>query len=472
MKQTRTNWQTIEAHLRDSLATVERPLQLADTPEFPLAFNVPTADSLDFPNANLSIRFEGFSVTGLEDVKLNLAACSEDDRSKDNDNRLKICLQWAQMRVDGRYVVSAKEVPALEMDTAGTLMALDENDDRHIQSAGADSDEALEPDTKDAMLEQARLQRQRLMDTPNGQKLLERYNEHNEIYNTVFVTSTTARRTWAANGATKDMSVQTHTALGEDSQVNPDGTTYGSEGVTYNENAFRQQVNIVTNSILADPDANLLAPPNPDSAYTKASLAALTFGRGVGDTGNSPTKAQPMTGSEVMGAVDAGAEPAEATIEELSNAIAQGVQDGGKAADDAKSNNWRILTEEERKIVRRCHFEAMMRHIEAQQTRLTALWEGACQASINGAQATFELHAEDEQLQVCALRIDLPAFEFNLDDAHWAGEAAQLVRARLTELSFVRSLLHQQIQSGLVKLVRDACRIDQQGNQQVNRQGN
>ena len=445
------NWQAFESQLRDRLFRVDSPLKLADTPDFPLAFNADTSDRLKFTNANLSIRFESFAVSGFDDVHLDLSNCKRDGK------QTRVSLKWGAMSVSGKYVVSAKEISEIALDTAGSMLNFDDNDDRHIQPGGADGVTPLDPTTADAMIDQAREQKKRLMDTPNGQKLLEQFNEHNEIYNTVFVASGTARRTWAANGATKDMAVDTHEALPSDKEVNPEGKTYGEDGVTYNQNSFRQQINIVTNSILADPNANLLAPPDPDSPYTKASLAALTFGHGVEETGNSATKTKPMKGSDVIGAVDKGSAPKEASVAELQNAMAQGMQDGGEAAEFAKSKNWRILTEEERQLVRRCHFEAVMRRIEEQEVETATLWAGECHASFEGATATIQMIEEENETTIRSIQVTLPAFEFDLDDSFWEGQAAEVVRQRLAEISFVRSLLHQRIQSGLADMVREVC---------------
>ena len=317
------------------------------------------------------------------------------------------------------------------------------------------------------MIGQAREERESLLKGANGQKLIGRYQEHNEIYNKVFLSDTTgqqARRIWRENGATKEMSLDTHKVLSTSERattpINPrkESRAYGEKGVSYNENAFRQQLMMVTNSLLADPNANLMAPPDPNSQYTKASLAAMTFSGAVGETGNSKSEVTELTGDQVHESVESAQEPAQATAEELANMLAQGMRDGGQAADVATSNNWRILDEDDRLFVRQLVYTAQKNRAFSESNQSKELWTGGCYAKFAGATATIELARADAHWTVKSIDVVLPAFEFDLDDSQWDGEAAQIVRERLAEMSFVRSLLHERIRTGLIEALEDAAK--------------
>jgi len=450
------DWNALKVRLHEALASADHPLRLKDTPDFPLAFNVPMPDWFQFPNGNVSARFEQFAVTGFDTPELDSAA------SQQSDGRLRLALRWDEMQVTGRYSIGAKEAPVVTMDTAGNLLDFDED----IGTGGAESEDPIPEDTKGKMIGQAREERERLRDTPNGQKLIGQYQEHNEVYNEVFlspVTGPQARRIWREDGATKEMSLDTQKALSADERdrtpVNPkkEARTYGEKNVSYNENAFRQQLMMVTNSLLADPNANLLEPPDPDSKYTKASLAAMTFSKAVDETGNSKTQVTEMTGEQVHQSVAVAKEPPPSSTDELANMMAQGMRDGGEEAEIASSNNWRILDEEDRLWVRQLIYAAQKNRAMSETAVLTQLWSGDCGAQFSGAEATIELVFEGGRWKIDSINVILPAFEFDLDDSHWSGEAAEVVRERLAEMSFVRSLLHERIRVGLADLLKEVA---------------
>jgi len=445
---------SIELPLREYFVAGE-PLRLADTPDFPLAFNVTLPVGFTSSNGNVGIRFEDFSVSGVESFHVNAG------RSVFTADRVSLSLGWNALRVSGRYSVTAKASPLITMDTGGSM--LDYEDDE-IRPAGSPSVPPLDPKQKDAMLDQARAQRTRLMDSPNGQVLLSKYNEHNEVYNTVFVTSPAARTAWAAEGATKDMAEHTHSALdSKTTAVNPHSAdaTFGPKKVSYNENAFNQQLQIVVNTIATDPNFNPFDPdakPDPNSKFTKASLAALTFGTGVSQTGNTKGVTKPLTGDGVYQNVDTQNKPAEATVEQLVNVLKQGAQPGGAAASVAEARNWRVLDEDDRRLVRRQLHAIASERAERDAVRVETLWSGACDAEFSGATAQIEFAVDDNGLRYSAATIALPAFEFELDDSTWNGEAADIVRERLGEVAFIRSLLRERIESGLADRIAEAAR--------------
>jgi len=432
-------------------------LRLPDLPDFPLAFNVALPPGLRSPNGHIGIRFSDLVVNGVGSARVDAA------RSSVDGDRMVAWLEWDELCVEGRYGLVAKPAPVIKMDTGGSLLDYDDND---IRPAGATNVTPLDPAQQAAMLDQARQQRTRLMDHPNGVELMNHYNEHNEVFNTVFATSAAARAAWAADGATKDMAVHTHTAVGSSahaaSVVNPlaNQATFGAQKVPYNNNAFVQQLQITVNTIAADPNFDPFDPnatPDPNSKFTKASLAALTFGSAVGQTGNTKSAIKPLTADQVHASVQTGARPKGATLDELNNFLQQGTQPGGAAAAVAAARNWRVLDEQDRRLVRHHLYATAKERAETAIVKAETLWSGACGARISRASAclTFEL---GERPRLVSATVELPAFEFELDDSAWSGQAADMARERLAAVSFIRSLLRERIETGLTHRIVDSAR--------------
>lgn len=448
------------ASVRDRLSrefTTGEVIRLPDTPNFPLALRVQLPPGYAASHGNIGIQFEDFTVHGVEDFEI------EDAGTQPDGERAAMSLSWKRLAVTGRYCVTATASPLITLDTGGSMMDLEDED--AVGAAGAPSEAPLDPRQKEAMLNRAREQRTRLMDDPNGQQLLAQYNQHNEVYNTVFVTSSAARTAWAARGATKEMAEHTHGALDPAAikavPVNPppEQATFGETNVTYNNNAFNQQLQIAVNTVACDPNFDPFDPnakPDPNSKYTQASLAALTFGNGVTQTGNTKDSINPMTGNEVYQSVHTGQKPAEASVDELSNLLQQGTQPGGAAAAVAVSRNWRVLDEDDRRLVRRQLFAMARERAEQASASVETLWTGACEAAFGNAAARMEFAAEGGCLRFASATATLPAFELDLDDSRWDGELAGLVRERLVEIAFLRSLICERIENGLADRLRAA----------------
>ncbi len=436
----------LESQIRAALAASPAQLLLGAIDDVPLAFHVPLPDQ-PFGNGHLSIRFDQLALSGLGEARVACAARA---------GGATATVRWPRALLTGAYAVTALPAPRIDLDTGGTM--LDGDDDIEPGGGGGGQEPPLDPATRDAMLDNARAQRTRLMDQPNGQQLMSHYDEHNEIYNTVFVASAAARGAWAANGATKEMALDTHAAVGANGTVNDPTRTYGTKQVSYNENAFNQQLQIVVNTVAADPHFDPFDPNaklDPDSPYTKASLAALTFGNAVGQTGNSKTTTTPLQRDAVYGAVQTGTAPTPATVDELQNIISQGAQSGGAAAAVAAARGWRILDEDDRAKVRRyLHLAAEERAERMTRPRLV-LWAGACGAELLDVEAEVEVAAGPDGPRLTACAIRLPAFGFAIDDAAWTGAAAEVARQRLARLYFVRSLIADHVQAALAQELAD-----------------
>ena len=112
------DWSTAQARLHAALRSTTYPLRLHDTPEFPLAFNVPMPIGFDFPNGHLSASFNAFIITNFDSPNLI------DKISRQTDETAHATLQWGEISVTGHYVIGAKEAPIVSMDTAGNLLDL------------------------------------------------------------------------------------------------------------------------------------------------------------------------------------------------------------------------------------------------------------------------------------------------------------------------------------------------------------
>jgi hypothetical protein len=390
---------------------------------------------------------------GMAFHQLALTARGEAQTTKIDD---AIYVAFSKLTLNGVYRLAAKQSIEIDMDVGGTLL---DTPGGHL-SGGADEGDAgtLDPKQTQAMLDQAREQRTKLRETPNGQAMIDTFNEHNETFNSVFVTSRTLRKLWRAGGATQGMAVDTSDAVKKDSVVNKSDKTYnnGSGEVTYNGNAFTQQLNVTVASVMME--GNPFDPnfkPDPNNKYTKAALAALTFGNAVDATGNSKDKVNELTSSQVYSHVDTGQKPPEATGEQLNNAIAQGMsKGGGAAAAEACERNWRVLDEQDRAHVRRLIYDIALEKAERETRNPELLSSGAFSSVIEGATARIEGDAG----QGGKAHVTLPAFTVDLDDSRWDGPTAEVLRARLQDMYFVRRMLQEAIKSGLRDLLEQAAR--------------
>lgn len=143
-------------------------------------------------------------------------------------------------------------------------------------------------------------------------------------------------------------------------------------------------------------------------------------------------------------------------MDELSNLLQQGTQPGGAAAAVAVSRNWRVLDEDDRRLVRRQLFAMARERAEQASASVETLWTGACEAAFGNAAARMEFAAEGGCLRFASATATLPAFELDLDDSRWDGELAGLVRERLVEIAFLRSLICERIENGLADRLRAA----------------
>jgi hypothetical protein len=434
--------QALEQHIRRALARPARTLAVAATPDYPLIFDAWMPEGSPFDHGNLTLRFGPMSVRGLADIAVD--GVTREQRA------YRLRLRLPRLALSGVYSIDAIHAPQITLDHGGSMM--ESGGPADYQPAGNTT--AIPPlpdDQKSAMLDLARKQREHLRDRPNGQALLETFNEHNETFNTVFVTSPAARSTWAANGVTQAMAIDTHQAVQSDTVVNSSSKEY-APSVTYNSNAFIQQLQIVVNTVAADPNFNPFDPNaqlDPNSPYVKASLAAMTFKTGVNQTGNDKSTVTELTASGVYGEVDTQPAPPPSTVDELKNIIDQGAGTGG-AIETARRNKWHILDEEDRAKVRRFLFQAVEERLQRMNLRPVPLWQGACSATVEGITAMLDIEVRARgRCAVRGCRFDIPAFALEIDDAGWTGDTARATRERINQIFFIKRMLHDKLQMAL-----------------------
>jgi hypothetical protein len=414
---------------------------LAATPAFLLATNIAMPAGHGYPKGNISFQFRGLSCKGWERASL---------KDKFDENVNETTIRFRQLSIDGDYAVMTKYAPNIDIDTAGNLMPLDNPVLRPI-AAGADEGGTFDPEQKTDMLNNARLQRDKLSapDNPNGQKLMRTYNDHNEVYNELFQSNASLLASWKQGDAVAEMAKHTHEATndGADEVVNDPSTLYGdsSNQRTYNGHAFTQQ-NAVIAACIAESGYNPWGGGDlPDNKFTQAGLATLNFKKAVGTSGNSSASTTPMTSDEVHGSVKEYEGPAPAsTLDELQNQADQSNGSAG-ADEDAIANGWAILTEEERTQMRYLLTASWEEKQWKKNEKALDLFIGKCMARLSNVQVRLKrLSAADKWM---ATEVLLPAYELNIEDKHWLGELGETVRERLCQIYFVRSLITEKIKS-------------------------
>lgn len=434
------------------------PVALDDTPAYPLARTVEMPPDHAYETGAVGFRMTDLALHGLRD--LDVARCALANAGE----RVRVTLVLARTRLRGRHALEVKPDPIIDLDTAGNLMDLPP-EAREPEAGGApEVDEELSP-REEAWLDQARGQRLRLVDTPNGPELLALHEEHNETYDYVFRTNRALPTLWRAQGATEQMAADTSDAVENDRTVNEREKRYAG-GVTYNGNAFVQQLNVAGACLWTDPEFDPVTGPPPDSKFWAAAKSALAFGKGVAsETGNTKNNVNEMRREGVYGTVrqHRGALPP-VSDREVIQVFGMGVGAGGADAGSAGAGgepDWLVLDEDDRKRLRYLYEATMKQKAEDAAIRGQPLFEGACEARIEGIRATIELVVEDgpqgRRARALSAQVALPAFALDLDDSAWTGAVGQVARQRLERMYFVRSLLHDALVERIQRALLDAA---------------
>jgi hypothetical protein len=447
------NTSSISARLKAELVSSG----IKDTPAFPLALNVKMPEAHELDNANLTFRFFDFSCSSSGDIQVSLFESEHSGYRK-----MKICIE--HLDILGRYAIEAMEVPVIDLDLGGTLMPFNSEFNRPRPAGANEGTGVFNEEQKAEYLDNAREQRTRLMDVSNGQQLMGVYDAHEEVFTEMFQTSNAVRRTWQEGNITAEMASHTSKAIKQDSTINPPPQEKkfgrGFKKLGYNNNSFRQQLSLATACMAKAKQTEGL--PNdagmPENKYSQAALAAANFKQVVSDTGNAADSTTPKTASQVYADVEnhSGNVP-QMTLEQLNNMQSQSMKPGGGAAAvaEAEEKGWYILSEAERTQMRSMMDCCYAEFCAFDERKPLPLWEGTCSTSICGTEISVLL--SESTSEVIVEQIELPVFDFELDDSQWQGKAAEVARERLSQIHFVCSLLHTQISNFLELTTLRSC---------------
>lgn len=439
------NWPSTKENLRKALIEEQKNIQLKDTPFYPLVFHAEMPEESDFENGHLSFRFKDFRLSNLDKCKIKARTTAKDSAE------VNINLTFNEAILQAIYEVNSKQIEKNDLDTGGNYRAINS---RSSMAAGA-KDQNVKPLSQkeiDDMVTQARAQKDNINATHHGQGLMTSYDAHKEAYNTAFVTLRMLRDTWSKGGVTTQMSRDTHQALNDGTIVNSKTKKYAN-GQTYNQNALVRQAAIVGamyglatkekgNTALAD-------------KYDAAARAAIEFKKNVNSTGKDNSQPAHLTGEEVYDRLkDQTISKIEISDAEYKNMINQSLDDyskDGGADAEALKNGWKILRNEEREMLREYILLFQEEILAQKEIEPALLWSGNCSSPLSGTQAniTSSYDEKSKEWKVKDIDVQLPGFALEIDDAHWAGKTADIVRERLANIHFVKSLLKSKIQKSL-----------------------
>jgi|GEM_PF-2272372 len=426
---------------------------LPDSPVYPLARTVEMPAGHAYSTGAVGLRLLNLRIDGLG----NLARAGRQDA----EGRVRVSLAVEGVRIRGEYRLEAKADPVADLDSAGNLMDLRPDALRPAAAGGGSGGDPSDP-VQEEWLDTARLQRQKLGETDNGLQLIALYNQHNEVYEEVFRTSATLPGNWRAGGVTRAMAADTNAAVQNDAVVNSATKDYGS-GVTYNSNAFVQQLNVAVETVATDPNFDPFTPidqQNLSGRYWDAAKAALSFGKGVGaTTGNSKGDVNEMQPSQVYTTVhghQGGLPPV--TDGEAKAVFGSAMSAGAGGAGAQDTPGWIVIDEEDRRRVRSIIAHRAKARAENAAVRGETLFAGAVEAEIDRIETVVELVLEDGgRARPVAVKVDLPAFALDIDDTAWTGTVAAVARERMAGMLFIRSLLQDSLLDRLNAVLPDAA---------------
>lgn len=451
MKKNKTyDWKSLEANLSAGLEKQHTSIQLQDTPFYPLAFHTEMPENVAFENGHLSFRFKDFTWSALNKISLDADSCKYDG------NQINIGMRLDNVALKAKYEINTKYANKITLDTGGNMRELDESSSR--EAGASDSGvEPLSPTEIDAMVTQARDQKEPIQGTLHGPTLMSTYNEHTESYNTAFVTSSNLRTLWAAGGSTTQMSRDTHDSLDNNTVVNSPTKVYAN-GLTYNFNAASQQTNVSIALTMMAIQAKKEGNTALEAKYRDAAKAAAGFKETVNDTGDGTQPAN-MTGDQVYSQLnDPKASVKQVSDEQFRNMLDQANDEDSKeggADEEAVQNGWRILRGDERKMIRERMFLFQEELLAIKGIEPELLWAGDCYAELKGTEASITLTYDGQKSvwKVTDSEVRLPGFSIEVDDSFWSGKTADIVRERLANIHFVKSLLQSKIQSSIQNIL-------------------
>lgn len=389
---------------------------------FPLARMIDLGDTgvpTTFPTGELRIELSDVAATPVEILIAKVA--------KNGDDAATITIELAPMSLGGHYRLFALEQPKVELDTGGGLMPL--------AAISAPADQPTITPQQFEQLKQARLQREQLKTTANGQTLLRSYSTHNDAFNNAFQTNSALRANWQAQGATQAMADDTSAAIANGTVVNSSTATYGLNKIGYNDNAFQQQTYLVSALLWTNPDA---------------ASAASTFANQVTTaTGNTQIATTEMTANGVYDAVNScpptmGLQTSDANPLRFHDSLAL-VARNEHGDDDLqllKKHGYK-MDDSQVRAMQEIYAESVR---QADPVSQAELWNGEISASVPASRFEFTLTQHDGGVIATNMtRHNMAVPDLQIDKSAWRGGAGTIARKRLESAHFVRSLLAARI---------------------------
>ena len=388
---------------------------IADAGPFPLKQHIkPDGHTLD---GELLLSFDSLSVAP---VILGAVQSGSDKR------HFSVTLEPASLR--GKYQLYYNECAQVTLDTGGFMAPL--------PAEGEETGEMTEE--KYWRLVQLEKERAQLNQSANGRVLVNEYNEHNDVYHQVFTENEQLRKFWHQDGASDEMGEHTSEALKSGAVINPPDGQFGAKGVSYNSNAFAQQLNLWAACL---------------TNHKEAAEAALKFSDTVDLTGNTQTVTVPLTGEQVHASVYAegrAVNPAEssAKVQALHTALCNIVVN--KVATDSD--------------IQVCHGQGYVMDLETQQ-RLQEIYQASLRAQdpmqrVALSSECFEIALPQSEFNYLltaqpdgALTLKLLATTLRIPQIPLGPEVGEPVSTR-----FIRGLLVDRIASGLTRCLREMAR--------------
>lgn len=417
--------------------TLEEFLQVAVSPKGPLISDLSSALPLktigplplsrmtDLTDSEIDVPFDSGEIF-VELINMSVAplrTLTVEHKNIRNVPFLKITL--APMVITGGYRLFTVEQPRVNIDTGGNLMPL----------FIANND--LPPITPEqfAQLQTARSQRSKLKTTTNGQALLANYQKYNDDYDNAFQTNVALRTYWAADGVTAQMAQDTSDAVNAGNQViNSSSKKYGTNNLTYNENAFEQQTYLVSALIFSSPDA---------------AQAASTFQNQVNQsTNNTQNNTVEMNASDVYQHVNGSSTTSRKAMEisDYSNhtALVRVAKNEHEDTDLIKlRNSGYHMHERQIQTMQEIYNESVRQNDPKNRAEL---WHGTISAAL--PESIFEFSLAEYRDSVIAATLEKKTFsvpDIDIDMAGWKGAAGAIAQKRLASAYFIRGLLRSRI---------------------------
>ncbi|MBW4717239.1 hypothetical protein [Saccharothrix obliqua] len=386
-------------------------LTITTPPAIPLARTVQMPDGFEYDSGALGFRLEDLEILPVEAPAARPVAV---------DGGTTVALPSFEVRA--RYRVEATRDAVATVDGGGDLSELP--DSATAPRTGRD----ITDHDRDEWVDNAKAQEDKLNKTPNGQKLVKTYYEHNEVYGELFETDkgTFVRDVWSKKGGTTQMAAHTHGAVKQDDVVNqgeyPSLRT--DDQVSYNAAAFARHDAMTQYTKALDPNYDPLDPDNVAAKYKNAVEASLQFRTAVrNDTGNTDKAVTQMRSGAVYEAVEKHSGGLPEVGPELLHAYLA-----------PHETTWSAWEEGQ-------HDELLFHHNNAIEGRAALraadtpkeVFSGGCFAHVTGATAVIGADG--------AVRVDLPELAVEVDDSAWTGPAGDVARQHLEAGAFLPDLL-------------------------------